>query len=52
MKHHSTEKLWGRFFAWVLAVALLFSNLESTVLVQAAGENAISIQTAEDLAKI
>ncbi len=52
MKHHSTEKLWGRFFAWVLATALLFSNLESTVLVQAAGENAISIQTAEDLAKI
>ena len=52
MKHHSTKKLWGRFFAWMLATALLFSNLESAALVQAAGENAISIQTAADLAKI
>ena len=52
MKQNSRNKIWGRMFSWVLAAALLFSNAEPAAMVQAQEGTAISIGTAEDLAKI
>lgn len=52
MKGYSRKKFWGRFYSWVLAVALLCSNLETAVFAQARKGDAISIRTAEELAKI
>ncbi len=52
MKQYSRNKMWGRTLSWILAAALLFSNAEPAVFVQAQEGTAISIGTAEDLAKI
>ncbi len=53
MKEYHATKRWTKLLSWLLAATLLFSNLETAAFVQAAaGDNVISIQTAEDLAKI
>ena len=54
MKKSSTGRLWGRILAWMLAAALLVTNLESTAFVHAAGAkaNPIEIGSVEDLLKI
>lgn len=54
MKQYSTNSLWGRLLAWMLAAALLFSNLEGAAFVHAEGEKTapIEIGNADDLQKI
>ena len=54
MKRCSTNRLWGRLMAWMLAAALLFTNLEGAAVVRAEGEKAapVEIGSAEDLQKI
>ncbi len=54
MRQHSTNRLWGRLLAWMLAAALMFSNLEGAAFVYAEGENdtPVEIASVQDLQKI
>ncbi len=54
MRQCSTNRLWGRLMAWMLAAALMFSDLEGAAFVYAEGENdtPIEIANAQDLQKI
>lgn len=52
MKRHSKFRQWGKLLSWILATALFCAHLEGTAFVKAAGASAISIGSADELAKI